>query len=492
MKHERRQIGYGLAGTQATLKAIGQLVDQAVAGQKLRLTAISILDRANVNTKNPLAVGKALFYWVRSHIRYVKDPLDLETVQAPDVTLALKAGDCDDHAALMGALAASVGLPIRFVTGGAVADRQSHIWPELNISGRWIAADTTSTKPFGWSAPLPAKNHFSLKGDAMYTLQAADQTLPITVKRVQKMTYDAALTELRLNWSRGRITPADMANYLQLLDREKIPVGGMVARAPVRQAIVDLLAQIEPGTRSIYGLGLAPLVAAYASEGVSAGTQAVKNLVGGVVKSVGESIGNALGVGAKKHTEMNWGLIASDTWAIQNRYSDTLKTPRQAADDETFFWWVWVHMDSVPDAMKSKNWLMFDYVRANALQWLPRNPLAQKEYTLLSEYVLGLSKQFYERKLTDASYKNARFRSGNVPFVTIPADYQPTLVPIPDWFAQIYSGGPLVERGTTYAGRAILPGVETPLVAGFDLSLSNPIVLVALGLGAFMLLKGRR
>jgi transglutaminase-like putative cysteine protease len=60
----------------------------------------------------------ALFEYVRDHIRYIKDPVGVESVSDPYYTLARMVGDCDDQAVLLAALYESVGFPTRFVIAG--------------------------------------------------------------------------------------------------------------------------------------------------------------------------------------------------------------------------------------------------------------------------------------------------------------------------------------------------------------------------------------
>ena len=104
------QIPYGEAGTDATVRKIASLVDQAVKDQRVRLVALRILEWAGAENHSTTAAAKSIFRWVKHHIRYIRDPVGLETVQAPEVTLRLKAGDCDDHTALVAALAMSLAI----------------------------------------------------------------------------------------------------------------------------------------------------------------------------------------------------------------------------------------------------------------------------------------------------------------------------------------------------------------------------------------------
>lgn len=88
--------------------------------------------------------------FVRDHIRYVQDPVDVERLQAPDKTLELAAGDCDDKAILLAAMLESIGHPVRFVAIGFEPGIYSHVYAETKIGPEWIAAETTEPVELGW------------------------------------------------------------------------------------------------------------------------------------------------------------------------------------------------------------------------------------------------------------------------------------------------------------------------------------------------------
>lgn len=97
----------------------------------------------------------ALHAFVRDHILYVQDPIDVERLQAPDKTLELAAGDCDDKAILLAAMLESIGHPSRFIAIGFEPGIYSHVYAETKIGDDWISAETTEPVPLGWR-PDPA------------------------------------------------------------------------------------------------------------------------------------------------------------------------------------------------------------------------------------------------------------------------------------------------------------------------------------------------
>lgn len=86
--------------------------------------------------------ARALLRWTHDNITFVPDPYRAELFQAPHVTLELGAGDCDDHASLLGAMMTSVGIRTRLVASG-FGGRLTHVFPGVFLGGRWVAADST-------------------------------------------------------------------------------------------------------------------------------------------------------------------------------------------------------------------------------------------------------------------------------------------------------------------------------------------------------------
>lgn len=99
----------------------------------------------------------ALLNWVRLNIRYVRDPVQFERVQTPQVTLQQKSGDCDDLATLLAAMSTSLGHKSRFAMGGFTPQIvYTHIWCETfdTITKCWLVLD-----------PVPGKNVGQMLGN---------------------------------------------------------------------------------------------------------------------------------------------------------------------------------------------------------------------------------------------------------------------------------------------------------------------------------------
>jgi transglutaminase-like putative cysteine protease len=98
----------------------------------------------------------ALFHWVRNNIRYTRDIFRVELLHTARRMLELQAGDCDDMTILLGAMLLATGHPVRIALTGFNPTRPhvySHIYPEVNVNGKWIALDATMDRPMGWAPP---------------------------------------------------------------------------------------------------------------------------------------------------------------------------------------------------------------------------------------------------------------------------------------------------------------------------------------------------
>lgn len=235
MRYRIDHIPDGEAGTDATLKAIGRLIADAQRRPVIRFAALDALRTAGADSHSTPTAARALFDWVRRNIRYVHDPVDIETVAAPDVTLQIRAGDCDDQAALLAAMAASIGIPSRFKVIGPSRQTFQHIYAEINIGGRWIPVDTTIPNGFGRRPRLPVEKTYDLKGVPMKTTLSG----PVTRSELYNRVYGLTARTLQEYDRTGRLTLSNLAN-LKLRAGAAGPFTGTVREA-VKKAVHDYL-----------------------------------------------------------------------------------------------------------------------------------------------------------------------------------------------------------------------------------------------------------
>lgn len=105
--------------------------------------------------------AKALYDWVGTRIAYDYDKANAYTErgewreQDPEATFATRRGVCIDYARLYAAMARSVGLDARVVTGLGYDGRGgygAHAWNEVFLSerNRWVPLDATWAKSGNW------------------------------------------------------------------------------------------------------------------------------------------------------------------------------------------------------------------------------------------------------------------------------------------------------------------------------------------------------
>ena len=111
----------------------------------VRKAALDVLT-ASAMHRTPIDRARALLQWTAGEVAFIPDPYRSELFQSPEVTLRMRAGDCDDHAVLLGAMTTAVGIPTRLCASGN-AGELSHVFPVVELDGRWTALDSTLPHP---------------------------------------------------------------------------------------------------------------------------------------------------------------------------------------------------------------------------------------------------------------------------------------------------------------------------------------------------------
>lgn len=143
------EIREGFPGIVDTLKIMSRFARDGKVSMPVRQTALRLT--RDCAQKDFACEVRQLHAFVRDSIRYVMDVDGVETVQTPQKTLELGAGDCDDKATLLAALLGSIGHPTRFVAIGFEPQIFSHVYLETRIGARWIPLETTEPVDVGWS-----------------------------------------------------------------------------------------------------------------------------------------------------------------------------------------------------------------------------------------------------------------------------------------------------------------------------------------------------
>jgi len=121
---------------------------------QVRQTALDLVGA--LRPKDWAAEVRALFAFVRDHVRYTRDVRGIETLQTPQATLEIEQGDCDDKSTLLASLLESIGHPTRFVAiGYGKPGEFQHVYVESRIGARWLPLDATMEVEAGWQPRAP-------------------------------------------------------------------------------------------------------------------------------------------------------------------------------------------------------------------------------------------------------------------------------------------------------------------------------------------------
>lgn len=242
MRFSLQDIPAGEAGTDATVRRMVELVKLSGRRPDLRLLALALLRNAKISGRDSYRAARAIFDFVKRRVRFVNDPVGLETVQQPEITLRLAAGDCDDQAALVAALAQSIGLPARFAVIGVDPDSFRHVFTELLVNGSWLPVDTTSPREFG--APMP-----NLGAKKVYPLsRTGGLSMPETVNIALRRDTTAAAVRnqvwrfLSQGWETGQINADDLREYQRAIKSGLVEFSGNTFFEPViMETVTDFL-----------------------------------------------------------------------------------------------------------------------------------------------------------------------------------------------------------------------------------------------------------
>lgn len=144
---------------QTNLRRIREMIEEGKRDPMVRAQALRVLAGSGIRARDRAGEAAALLRWVQSNFTYRSDILNVETLHSARTLLRMKesgipAGDCDDFSILIASMAESVGIPSRLATTQTIEPGSwSHIYPELLVNGRWLAADATNANaPLGWEA----------------------------------------------------------------------------------------------------------------------------------------------------------------------------------------------------------------------------------------------------------------------------------------------------------------------------------------------------
>lgn len=156
-------IGKGDAAIYNTVSKMKQIISESSKNPYVREWAKKILSGVMVNDR--MGEARAIFNFVRDHVRYTRDPRGFEYIQTPPVLLEdiknylegrgeRPIGDCDDMTVLSLSLLKSVGFPVALKVVSFRPDKRfGHVYGLVNVDERWIPFDTVRPdKHMGWES----------------------------------------------------------------------------------------------------------------------------------------------------------------------------------------------------------------------------------------------------------------------------------------------------------------------------------------------------
>lgn len=136
-----KDIPEGRAGVRATLKIMAEMIRAARHDHRIREKTLRLI--RHLPQKDWVGEIEAVFRYVQRRIRYVNDPLGMETVAEPWKTIELGQGDCDDKVVLAAAMLQSIGHPVRLVAVGFDGGPISHVYLETQVAVQWVPLELT-------------------------------------------------------------------------------------------------------------------------------------------------------------------------------------------------------------------------------------------------------------------------------------------------------------------------------------------------------------
>lgn len=155
-------IGYGDAAILNTLKIMKGIIISSSANYYIRRWAEKIVEGAQTN----LEKIQAIYIFIVSHSRYLKDPAGFEFIKTPPVSLQLiEIGeianlDCDDYAVLSLSLLKSIGFHVALKAIAVRANKKfTHVYGLVEYEkGKWIPIDLVKPEMgLGWEWSNPTR-----------------------------------------------------------------------------------------------------------------------------------------------------------------------------------------------------------------------------------------------------------------------------------------------------------------------------------------------
>lgn len=143
-------------------KALWDMVQQYKGHPVLMDWAGDLIRACDVQPRDPPGLARAVQRYAQDHIRFFRE--DPERFVSALRTLQWGFGDCDDKSIFIATVLNSFRIPTRLVfiryafrrTDGEIK-RVSHVYPEAQLGGRWVALESVHPWPMGKSPLIEAR-----------------------------------------------------------------------------------------------------------------------------------------------------------------------------------------------------------------------------------------------------------------------------------------------------------------------------------------------
>ena len=136
---------------QGRMRALRQMINKGAMNPIVRAVALRILRQYQVPARAQASQARAIQGWVQSNILWIPERGD--QFFEPLRTLWTGGGDCDCHAALIGALLEAIRIPVKIT----IMQRRGigvHVYCKVGLPAgfprRWVCVETSLPVPFGW------------------------------------------------------------------------------------------------------------------------------------------------------------------------------------------------------------------------------------------------------------------------------------------------------------------------------------------------------
>ncbi len=145
-------LGFGSIVTPNTMERMKRIINESIRNYYVRLWAEKMIGPA----EDDYSMAENIFNFIVLRCRYVQDPIGLELLKTPIISLQLiemgdsPAVDCDDATILIGALLKSIGIPYAIRAVSFNNDDFSHVYGLCKIEGKgWVPVDFVVGKKGG-------------------------------------------------------------------------------------------------------------------------------------------------------------------------------------------------------------------------------------------------------------------------------------------------------------------------------------------------------